>query len=119
MNCQTCGVEAAISDNFCPSCGASLRNSRLPARREPPPSPELFRRTLVRQAAPAAARAGAFLAAGVLAQWLLRAAGRRAFSGPARKKSATTALAPRESSAPQPVVAVTETVVWRRTVVRR
>lgn len=120
MNCPTCGAEAALTDNFCPGCGTSIRNSRLPVKREPPPSPEIFRRTLVRQAGPAIARAGAFVAAGVLAQWLLRSAGRKALTVPtARKKTPAQPLVRREEPAREPVVAISETVVWRRIIVRR
>jgi hypothetical protein len=119
MTCPTCGADAAVTDNFCPSCGTSIRNSRLPVKREPDPHPALFRQALIRQAAPAVARAGAFVAAGVLAQWLLRSAGKQALGQAApRKKAPAQAVVRREPEAER-VVAVSETVVWRRIIVRR
>lgn len=121
MTCPTCGTDAALTDNFCPRCGTSVRNSRLPVKREQPESPALFRQALIRQAAPAVARAGAFVAAGVLAQWFLRSAGRQAMNRslqPRTKPAATQAVAQRQPE-PESIVAVSETVIWRRIIIRR
>jgi predicted amidophosphoribosyltransferase len=120
MTCPTCGTDAALTDNFCPRCGTSVRNSRLPVKREQPEHPALFRQALIRQAAPAVARAGAFVAAGVLAQWFLRSAGKQALnrSVEPRKKPATQAVVPAQPKA-EPIIAVSETVVWRRIIIRR
>jgi len=82
-------------------------NTRLPVKieRAQPPAP------LWQQAAPVVVRGAALVAAGVIGEWLLRSATRKAVSPFSGKK----AVARREPS----VVAVQETVVYRRTVIRR
>jgi len=84
-------------------------NYRLPVRREPsaPPAP------IWQQAAPVVARGVALVAAGVIGEWMLRNATKKAVSFPfsARKKS--TALA--KASA----VTYSETIIVQRSVTRR
>lgn len=118
MRCTVCGSYGSLEDNFCRRCGAAQRNSRLPVRRTvSPPVPW-------RRAAPAVAQGAALIAAGVLAEWLLRSTFRRAlrlpleaFGRPPRPK--TKALASRKPSPTEGAVAVSETVIMRRVVLRR
>ena len=83
-------------------------NYRLPVKREPvqPPVP------IWQQAAPVVIRGAALVAAGMIGEWLLRSATRKAVSMPFSK---SRALAKR-----QPVVeAFEETIVFRRTLIRQ
>ncbi|HEU4759897.1 MAG TPA: zinc ribbon domain-containing protein [Dehalococcoidia bacterium] len=114
MRCPKCGAYGALDDNFCRRCGATTRNSRLPVQRRGQP-PVVWRR-----AAPAVVRGAALVAAGVAAEWLLRTAARRALGlalPPAHPKG--RALVTRRRSQPDGGVAVSETVVMRRVIVRR
>jgi len=93
----------------------SSRN--LPAKREPslPPAP------LWQQAAPAVVRGAALVAAGVVAQWALRNAAKKAITLPfqvAKSGRKTRAVATAEDG-PDRIVAVSETVVVRRRVIVR
>lgn len=114
MKCTICGVTGDFSDNFCRRCGVEKRSSRLPVRREPDPLPVLWQK-----AAPVVARGAALVVAGVLGEWLLRSATKRAVSLPfhGRKSRKSRALARRD--APRPIVAISETVIMRRVVVKR
>ena len=101
-----------------PNLRLPVRKAGLPVKREPVPPPALWR-----QAAPVLARGAALVAAGVLGEWLLRSAAKRAIGLPlAGKKPArkARALAGRE---PQPLspgeVAVSETVIMHRVIIRR
>ena len=119
MKCPDCGAGLALEDNFCPRCGARRRDNRLPAKRTPALAPVLWR-----QAAPVLARGAALVAAGVVGEWLLRSAARRAVSMPlqrSRPARKERALVPRQTQeVPQPgTVAVSETVVLRRIILRR
>lgn len=89
-------------------------NYRLPVKREPAPPPA----PLWQQAAPVVIRGAALVAAGVIGEWLLRSATKKAASIPfSAKKSRGVAKA---SEPPKPaVVAYSETVVVRRTIVRQ
>ena len=117
MRCPRCGAYGALDDNFCRRCGAATRNSRLPVKHSAQP-PVVWRR-----AAPAVVRGAALIAAGVAVEWLLRMATRRALGSAlssaraARPKS--RALAARQHSQPDGGVAVSETVVMRRVIIRR
>lgn len=118
MNCPTCASPATLDDNFCSRCGASIRNSRLPVKRAPAQPP-----ALLRQAAPVVVRASALMAAGLVAEWLLRAATKKAVSVPfqARKKAKARAITKREALpvAEEGEVAVSETLFLRRIIIRR
>jgi hypothetical protein len=78
---------------------------------------------LWQQAAPAVARGAAFVAAGLIGQWLLRAAARRAFNGapsPGRKAGKSRSLVPANDGPAAGTIAISETVVMtRRVIVRR
>ncbi len=92
-------------------------NRNLPVRREPaqPPAP------LWQQAAPAVVRGAALVAVGVVAQWALRNAAKKAVTIPfqaAKSGRKTRAVAPAEDG-PGRIVAVSETVVMRRRVIVR
>jgi hypothetical protein len=93
-------------------------NLRLPVKREPAPPPALWR-----QAAPAVARGAALVAAGLVGEWLLRSAARRALSIPFQRDKPprkSRALARRNASATAPrEIAISETVITRRVIFRR
>jgi hypothetical protein len=88
-------------------------NYRLPVKRQPTPPPAVWR-----QAAPVVARGAALVAAGVIGEWLLRSATKKAVSLPfqARKNRKQRALAKQEGRSG--LIAYSETVVVRRTVIR-
>jgi hypothetical protein len=89
-------------------------NYRLPVKREivQPPAP------LWQQAAPVVVRGVALVAAGVIGEWLLRSATKKAVSLPVAAVKKSRAPAP-VAEAPKPsVVAYSETIVVRRTIVR-
>ncbi len=117
MRCPRCGAYGAPDDNFCRRCGALARNWRLPVKRNVQP-PAVWRR-----AAPALVQGAALIAAGVAVEWLLRRAARGALGlAPAKSRPAragSRALALRRGPPPDGVMAVSETVVMRRVIVRR
>ena len=101
------------------------RNSRLPvpARaalpvRRPAQTPDLWRR-----AAPVVARGAALVAAGLIGEWLLRSAARRALNGASAPKVSSAknrSLVPSKGAPSEGIIAVSETVVMtRRVIVRR
>ncbi len=96
----------------------SESNRNLPVRREPsqPPAP------LWQQAAPAVVRGAALVAVGVVGQWALRAAAKKAITMPfqtAKNGRKTRAIASADDEAGS-IIAVSETVVMhRRVIVRR
>ena len=93
---------------------SNTMNYRLPVKREPtsPPAP------LWQQAAPVVIRGAALIAAGVLGEWLLRSAAKKAISVPFASKK-TSAVAERTDSPKAAIWAYSETVVMRRTVIRQ
>jgi hypothetical protein len=94
----------------------SQPNTRLPVKREPAPPP-----TLWQQAAPAVARTAALVAVGVIGQWALRNAAKKAVNVPFKSSSEKKekAIVKREE-ADEGLVAISETVIMRRrTIVRR
>ena len=91
-------------------------NRMLPVKREPSPPPAVWR-----QAAPVVARGAALVVAGVVGEWLLRSATKRALALPferGKKRRQQKALARREAE-PTGVISVSETVIVQRVVVRR
>jgi hypothetical protein len=83
-------------------------NYRLPVKQEPvlPPVP------IWQQAAPVVVRGVALVAAGVIGEWLLRSATRKAVSAPFKRGKALTAR--------QPVFeAIEETIIVHRRLVRQ
>ncbi len=93
----------------------SSRN--LPVTREPslPPAP------LWQPDAPAVVRGAALVAAGVVAQWALRNAAKKAITLPfqAAKSSRKTRAVSEAEDQPGHIVAISETVVMRRRVIVR
>ena len=92
-------------------------NRNLPVKREPslPPAP------LWQQAAPAVVRGAALVAVGVVAQWALRNAAKKAITMPfqaAKNGRKTKAVATADDDAGS-IVAVSETIVVRRRVIVR
>lgn len=85
----------------------------MPVRREAPQPPALWQ-----QAAPVVARGAALVAAGFIGEWLLRSAAKRAASAPFKRSKKTRALARAEAQRRE-TIAITETVVMRRVIVRR
>jgi hypothetical protein len=83
-------------------------NYRLPVKKEPvqPPTP------VWQQAAPVVARGVALVAAGVIGEWLLRSATRKAVSLPFRRGRAVAKAGPRA------LEAIEETLIIHRRVVR-
>lgn len=83
-------------------------NYRLPVKQEPARLPV----PLWQQAAPVVIRGAALVAAGVIGEWLLRSATRKAVSLPFKKSRAVAAR--------QPVLeAFEETIVVHRTLIRQ
>ena len=117
MKCPSCNSHLSLADEFCRSCGLEQRNSRLPIRRTAMP-PALWQ-----QAAPGLARGAALVVAGVAAEWLMRFAAKRALGGalfghnPSRGRKAISAQ--KSEGLPEGILAVSETVVMRRVVIRR
>jgi hypothetical protein len=86
-------------------------NLRLPVKREPSPVPA----PIWQQAAPAVARGVALVAVGVIAEWLLRSAAKKATSKAlSTVQSKPVAVKP---AVPE-VISYSETIVVQRTVVR-
>ena len=113
MICSACGVQARFEDGFCSACGVEQPASRLPMKRQLPAFPAVWR-----DAAPALARGAALIAAGVAAEFLLRSMARGAMHGRAVKEK-PRAVARKEIAVFEEIVAVSQTVVTRRIVVRR
>ena len=89
-------------------------NYRLPVKREPTPPPA----TLWKQAAPVVIRGAALVAAGVIGEWLLRSAAKRAISVPFSGKKSRAVV--ERTDAPEAASwAYSETVVMRRTIIRQ
>jgi hypothetical protein len=89
-------------------------NRLLPVKREPSPPPA----PLWQQAAPVVVRGVALVAAGVIGEWLLRSATKKAVSMPLQAVKKGRTVAKPEPSEPA-IVAYSETVVVQRTIVRR
>ena len=113
MRCTACGVYAEFEDGFCAACGMEQLSSRLPAKRETPSLPAIWR-----EAAPAVARGAALVAAGVAAEFLLRSMARGAISAPSLRQRAK-ALAPRETTFVEEIITVSHTEITRRLISRR
>jgi hypothetical protein len=89
---------------------------RLPVRR-PERTPALWQ-----QAAPVVVRGAALVAVGLIGEWLVRSAARRALNGTHDKKlQKGRALARREEPHPEAIISVSETIVMthRRIIARR
>lgn len=118
--CDRCDSACDIEDNFCRSCGYSLHDSpNLPSVREhqlPAVHAPSVPATVVKGAA--------FVAAGKLAEMLVRRMVRGAFGGSSRKakppaKRAKAEIVPREGQLPDEGQVVSETFLLRRVRIRR
>lgn len=115
MTCSVCGAKNAVEDHACTACGADQNPYRLPAKREPAQPP-----TIWRQAAPVVARGAALVVAGFVGEWLLRTAAKKAVQAPfSRGSSETRDLAKRDHERSGATIAISETVIMRRVIVRR
>lgn len=117
MNCSACGARTSIEDASCHACGADQRSRRLPVKRAAPPLPAVWR-----QAAPAVARGAALIAAGVIGEWLLRSAAKKAVSAPfggGKGRKGKSLARSKDGALPEGVLAISETVIRRRVVIRR
>lgn len=115
MRCENCGAYASRATSFCRSCGAELRNLRLPVKRTPAYP------TVWQQTAPVIARGVALVALGVAAEVALNALAKGALRLPALRRPAKTKPLParRDEHRPKGIYAVTETLVMRRVTLRR
>lgn len=92
-----------------------MSTNRLPVKREPSPPPA----PIWQQAAPVVMRGAALVAAGVIGEWLVRSAAKKAVTMPFSSKRSRAVLQP-SGPASSPIIAYSETVVvHRRTIVRR
>jgi hypothetical protein len=113
MRCENCDGYATRSDRYCKRCGAELRNARLPVKRAP------MQPAIWRQAAPVLARGAALVALGVVAEAAIRALAKGVLRPSASPPARSSKLPARKDGAGEGVIAVSETVVMRRVVVRR
>lgn len=101
------------------------RHSRLPVPLEarPPARRASTTPTLWQEAAPVVARGAALVAVGIIGEWLLRAATKRALSAPStglKKARKDTAVVHKPTDElPEGTIAVSETYFMRRIIVRR
>ena len=115
MKCPSCGSHGPFEDGFCNVCGLEQPGSRLPVKSEARPLPAVWQ-----QAAPVLARGAALVAAGVVAEWLLRSGTKRALTLPfSRRKTARNRAVARKDRRRAEIVAISETVVTRRVFFRR
>jgi hypothetical protein len=89
-------------------------NMRLPVKRQPAPPPAVWR-----QAAPVVARGAALVVAGVVGEWLLRSATKRALALPFQWRKRARKGRALSKRGPAGEVAVSETVIVHRVIVRR
>jgi hypothetical protein len=88
---------------------SNVPNYRLPVKRDVQPPA-----TVWRTAAPVVARGVALVAVGILGEWALRSAAKKAVSLPFRRSRAVA-----KKGAAAPLVTYTETVVVQRSVTHR
>jgi hypothetical protein len=115
MRCENCEGYSSRADKYCKRCGAELRNARLPVKRAPDQP------TVWRQAAPVLARGAALVALGVIAESAITALAKGALGLQSGGKPAKGKRLParRPGDLPEGTLAVSETVVMRRLIVRR
>lgn len=112
MTCGACGARGTIENDMCTACGADQKRYRALVKREEAQPPALWQ-----QAAPVVVRSAALVAAGFIGEWLLRSAAKRAAAAPFKRPKKTRALA--KAKEPRETIAISETVVMRRVIVRR
>lgn len=113
MTCGACGARGTIEDDKCTVCGADQRRYRMPVKREQAQPPALWQ-----QAAPVVARGAALVAAGFIGEWLFRSAAKKAVQAPFNRSKKSKAVVKAEEPQRE-TVAISETVVMRRVIVRR
>lgn len=113
MICGACGARGTIENDKCGACGAEQRPYRMPVKHEPAQPPALWQ-----QAAPVVVRGAALVAAGFIGEWLFRSAAKKAVRAPFKRSKKKTAIV-RKEEAPRETIAISETVVMRRVIVRR
>lgn len=114
MTCGACGARGTIEKDRCTACGAEQRRYRMLMKREQAQPPAVWR-----QAAPVVARGAALVAAGLIGEWLFRTAAKKALQAPFSRPKKGVAVASKEGALPKGVIAVSETIVMRRVIVRR
>lgn len=118
MRCPACGAYRSLEDSFCQRCAAAQPNSRLPVRRATPQPPAVWH-----QAAPALTRGAVLIAAGVAVEWILRSATKKlldmTLSGNGRSRESKALVGRGGGAIPNGGIAVSETVVMRRVILRR
>jgi hypothetical protein len=87
-------------------------NYRLPVKTQPAQPPAVWQ-----QAAPVVIRGAALVAAGIIAEWMLRSAAKKAVSVPLGSKK-IKAVAAKPATVPA-VLSYTETIIVQRTITRR
>lgn len=113
MTCGACGAKGTIENDECTACGANQRRYRMPVKREQAQPPALWQK-----AAPVVARGAALVAAGFIGEWLFRSAAKKAVQAPFKRSKKSKAVV-EEGGARGETVAISETVVMRRVIVRR
>lgn len=123
--CARCGTACDLGDNFCRQCGLALRAD---APRQLPVPHEGILPAVWRPPVPTmVVRGAAVVAAGTLAEMMVRRLVRSVFGGGAKRSRETTlparsangAVAPREDAMPEDTQMVSETLLLRRIRFRR
>ena len=112
MICTACNSSAEFKDGFCSACGVEQPSTYLPVKRQPASLPAIWR-----EAAPVVVRGAALIAAGIAAEFLLRSMARGAIAATARKRQVTAPVP--TITLLEEVVTVSQTVVTRRSFIRR
>lgn len=120
MVCSRCTGNCDAADSFCRHCGSALRETSLPSVPDRQTAAAVWQPPLP----PAVIKGAAVVAAGKLAEILLRRAARNVFQrGDGRTKAAARKakgeVIPREEPAPEATDVVSETFVMRRIRIRR
>jgi len=114
MTCSACGAKTTIERDSCAVCGADQSRYRFPAKREQPQLPALWQ-----QAAPVVVRGAALVAAGFIGEWLLRSAAKKAITAPFSRGSKEKRSVTRRNESQDGPIAISETIVMHRVIVRR
>lgn len=114
MTCGACRAKGTIENDECTACGANQRRYRMPVKREQAQPPALWQ-----QAAPVVVRGAALLAAGVIGEWLFRSAAKKAVQAPFNRSKKSKSVVKKDDEPARETIAISETVVMRRVIVRR
>ena len=117
--CGRCATACEAEDNFCRHCGMALQDRPLPSVRQAAPLPAVWRPRVPG----AVVRGAAFVAAGTIAEALVRRMVRRALgrTAGARAPAARSrrAAVVRPEPMPDDAQVVSDTVLFRRVRIRR